>query len=391
MELTEAELTARPHELLAELRAAAAAHRFAVGPGMEGWMITGYDDARQALADPRLTKKAFATNSPFPVLVDKAVSQHMLNADPPDHMRLRKLASAAFTARRVDGLRPRVQEITDELLDALAGRETADIIDDFAFPLPFTVICELLGVPQVDRASFRGWSNAIVTSSQADPGAMGDAVTSIAAYSRELIADKRRKPDDALLSALIDATDSGDRLTEDELTSLVFLLLVAGHETTVNLIGNALYLLLQRPETAAALAADATLMPAAIEEVLRFESPVKTSTFRMTEEPVTYGGQTIPAGQIVAISLLSANHDGAVFAEAEAFDPARARTQQNLAFGYGIHYCLGAPLARLEGEIAVGSLLRRFPGMRLEGSLDGLQWRPGILLRGLEHLPVRLS
>ncbi|MBB5869697.1 cytochrome P450 [Allocatelliglobosispora scoriae] len=394
MDFSEAELTANPHEVLTRLREAGPVHRFDLMPGTDGWLITGYDDARRALTDPRLSKTAMINGrlggGVFPAEIQRAISLHMLNADPPDHTRLRRLVSAAFTARRMEGLRPRVQEITDALIADLAGRETADIIDDFAFPLPFTVICELIGVPQVDRDNFRAWSNTLVGGAT-DPEQAFHAITSMTSYVRGLVELKRSEPDDALLSAMIDVTDSGDRLSEDELTSLVFLLLVAGHETTVNLIGNAMFLLLSRPDDAAALRADESLLPAAVEEFLRYESPVKTTTYRMTTEPVTVGDVTIPADAIVIVSLLSANHDSGTFADAEVFDPARVDAQQHIAFGYGIHYCLGAPLARLEGQIAVGSLLRAFPALAPAEPLDELTWRPGILLRGLNHLPVRLS
>ncbi|NUT34734.1 MAG: cytochrome P450 [Hamadaea sp.] len=390
MTSTADEQTASPHDQLAHLRSTGPVHPVPIGPGMTGWLITGYADARRALTDPRLSKGALAGMSPFPVDVRAAMSEHMLNADPPDHTRLRRLVSAAFTARRIDGLRPRIQEITDDLLAALDGRDEADVIDDFAFPLPFQVICELVGVPDVDRDAFRGWSNTMVAGPAAAPEEMFAAVSQCADYLAELIARKRAEPDDALLSGLIEASDAGDRLTGDELSSLVFLLLLAGHETTVNLIGNAVYLLLQRPELAARLRADESAMPAAIEEFLRYESPVKSSTLRMAVEPVQVGDAVIPAGDIAIISLLSANRDAEAFTDADTFDPERADTSGHLAFGHGVHYCLGAPLARLEGQIAIGSLLRAFPGLRFAGDPAGLAWRPGLLMHGLVNLPVRL-
>jgi cytochrome P450 len=314
---------------------------------------------------------------------------HMLNADPPDHTRLRRLVSAAFTARRMEGLRDRVQEITDELLDAMALKETADVIDDFAFPLPFLVICELIGVPADDRETFRTWSNTIMAGVAASGPETVEAITAMTAYVKDLVELRRSEPDDALLSGLIEASDTEDRLTGDELTSLVFLLLIAGHETTVNLIGNAIYLLLDRPAEAAALRADESLLPRAIEEVLRYESPVKTATFRMSTEDVQVGDVTIPAGSLVLISLLSAHRDGATFPDPDEFRLDRDEAQ-HVAFGYGVHYCIGAPLARIEGQIAIGSLLRRFPAMSPAVPLAELGWRPGILLRGLDHLPVQL-
>ena len=252
------------------------------------------------------------------------------------------------------------------------------------------MICELIGVPEVDRDAFRGWSNTMVAGPAAPPEQMYAAVAATADYLADLLARKRAEPDDALLSSLIDMSDAGDRLTADELSSLVFLLLLAGHETTVNLIGNAVVLLSQQPERAAALRADDTLLPGAIEEILRYESPVKNATIRLAVEPVTVGDVTIPAGEIAVISLLSANRDAEAFGRADDFDPARADAAGHLAFGHGIHYCLGAPLARLEGQVAVGALLRRFPAMRLAVPPEQLEWRPGLLMHGVAHLPVRL-
>jgi cytochrome P450 len=396
MRSTADDQTASPHETLAQLRAAAPAHQIPIGPAATGWLITRYADAKRALNDPRLSRRALqdlmeAGGSPFPVEVRAAMSKHMLNADPPEHTRLRRLVSASFTARRLEGLRPRIEQITAELLNQLAGRPEADVIDDFAFPLPFQVICELIGVPEVDRDAFRGWSNTMVAGPAAPPEQMYAAVAATADYLVDLLDRKRAEPDDALLSSLIEASDAGDRLTGDELSSLVFLLLLAGHETTVNLIGNAVLLMLREPERAAALRADETLLPGAIEEILRYESPVKNATIRLAVEPVTFGDVTIPAGDTVVISLLSANRDAEAFSGADDFDPARPEAAGHLAFGHGIHYCLGAPLARLEGQVAVGALLRRFPAMRLAVPQEQLEWRPGLLMHGVAHLPVSLE
>ncbi|WP_117212722.1 cytochrome P450 family protein [Allorhizocola rhizosphaerae] len=386
-----------PHIMLAALREAGPVHEIPFPPTETGtaWLITRYAEARRALNDPRLAKGPLQDSplqaaNPLPPETLRAISRHMLDADPPDHTRLRRLVSAAFTARRIEGLRPRIRAISDELIGALAGRDRADLIDDFAFPLPFQVICELIGVPQVDRTSFRAWSNVIVAGDAAPGEEESHAITSMVAYVRELVERRRAEPDDALMSGLIRASDAGDRLDRDELTSLVFLLLIAGHETTVNLIGNAMYLLLGRPEQAAALRADPALIPGAVDEFLRYESPVKVSTLRIATDPVTIAGTTIPAGAVVMISLMAANRDDSVFPEADELQPTRADAQQHLAFGHGVHYCLGAPLAKLEGEIAIGALLAHFPGMRAALPLSELEWRPGMLLRGLRHLPVHL-
>jgi cytochrome P450 len=387
------EATSDPHPIYARLREAAPAHEIPLAADFTAWMITRYDDARRALNDPRLSKDMrstpIRTGGGWPDELRAAMDSHMLSNDPPAHTRLRRLVSSVFTARRIADLRPDVQRISDELLDGLAGRDEVDLIGEYAFPLPLQVICELLGVPIDDRDSFRDWSNTIIASAlvQGDPLA---AATAMNDYVRELVARKRAEPDGALLSALISAVDDGDRLTEDELTSMVFLLLIAGHETTVNLIGNGLFLLLKHPDRMAALRADPLLTAPAIEEFLRIESPVKTATFRLATEPVEFDGVTVPAGAIVMVSLLSANHDPQAFADPEHLDLSRA-DNQHLAFGHGIHYCLGAPLARLEGDIAFTSLLERFPKLRSAQPLDELVWRPGALLRGLDRLPVTLN
>jgi cytochrome P450 len=386
---SEEAMTANPHPVFAAMRQSAAAHEIPIGPGVTGWMITRYEDVRRALTDPRLAKSPTTAVMP-PEMVKPGLSKHMLNADPPEHTRLRKLVSMAFTPRRMEEFRPRVQAISDSLIEALSGREVIDLIDDYAFPLPFQVICELIGVPMVDRDDFRAWSNLLLDQfAQGSPEA-AQAATSMVDYIGDLVARKRAEPDDALLSGLIAASDAGDKLDDDELTSLVFLLLVAGHETTVNLIGNAMYLLLGRPDQAKALRENAELIPAAVEEVLRFESPVKTATLRISVAPVEVGEVTIPPGQLVFISLLSANRDENAFSQPDELDLAR-REAQHLAFGHGIHFCLGAPLARIEAQIAVESLLRRYPEMTAETGLANVQWRPGLLLRGLVHLPVRLG
>jgi cytochrome P450 len=388
-DLADPRFQANPHPVYARWREQAPVCRVRLPSGLDAWLITRYDDARRALSDPRLSKAipvqppGVSSASPR---ISGPVSQHMLSADPPDHTRLRRLVSAAFTARRVEALRPRIEEITDELLDAIDGRDQVDLIDTFAFPLPIQVICELLGIPVADRDSFRAWSNIIVTGSQAAeqlPGAMQAMV----AYIRALIADRRAHGGDDLLAGLIEVRDQADRLTEDELTSMVFLLLIAGHETTVNLIGNGSFLLLSRPERWAQLRADPTLLPTAIEEFLRYEAPVEMATFRVAAEDLEIGGQRIAAGEPVLVVLLSANHDDR-FPHPEEVDLGRAQNP-HLAFGHGIHYCLGAPLARLEAQIAFGKLMTRFPGLRLAVPADELSWRPGLLLRGLHQLPVR--
>jgi cytochrome P450 len=353
--------------------------RQVLAPAGRVWLVTRYEDAKQALSDPRLSKQIFGG-------AGDALSQHMLGADPPDHTRLRRLVSAAFTSRRIESLRPRIEQITDELLDELTGKDQVDLIDAFAFPLPIQVICELLGVPADDRDAFRTWSNVIVGGA-AYRNDVPAAMTALLGYIRALIAERRAQPGDDLLSGLIQVRDEADRLSEDELSSMVFLLLIAGHETTVNLIGNGTFLLLREPARWERLRDDPALLPSAIEEFLRFDGPVAVSTERLTTEPVTFGDTTIPAGEIVLVGLHSANRDEARFPGAGEL---RLDREQNshLGFGHGIHYCLGAPLARLEAQIAFTKLLERCPGMRLAVPAETLTWRPGVLLRGLHSLPV---
>ena len=382
---------ADPHPVYARWRRDTPVRRVRLPSGVTAWLVTRYDDARQALTDPRLSKArpvGQATESALPPPIGAAVSRHMLSADPPDHTRLRRLVAGAFTARRIEALRPRIGEITDDLLAAMAGQDQVDLIDAFAFRLPIQVICELLGVPAADRDSFRTWSNSIVSGSLARdrlPGAMQAMV----AYIRDLIAERRAHPGDDLLSGLIGVRDDQDRLSEDELSSMVFLLLIAGHETTVNLIGNGTYLLLEKRERWDRLLADPGLLPSAIEEFLRFEGPVGTATFRVAVSDLELGGVTIRAGDPVLVALLAADRDEQRFPDGDELRLDRG-LNPHLAFGHGIHYCLGAPLARLEAQVAFGGLLRRFPDLRPAVPVGSLTWRPGVLLRGLDRLPVVL-
>jgi cytochrome P450 len=374
-----------------QLRRAGAVRSIQLRTGATGWLVTRYDDVRRALAHPQLSKAGAVspTGDPEPsVEIQQSLARHMLTTDPPDHTRLRRLVSSAFTPRRVEALRPRVWAIAGDLLASLAGRHRADLIDEFAFPMPLQVICELLGVPVSDQVAFRGWSTTIV----AGPAARGElptAMESMLSYIRQLIDDKRRNPADDLLSDLIAVSDAGDRLTRDELSSTAFLLLMAGHETTVNLIGNGAYHLLTHPAQRRLLAEEPTLLPAAVEEFLRYEGPVHLASFRVTTADIELGGQHIPTGQPVLVSLLSANRDEDRFAHPGQLNITRT-DNHHLAFGHGIHFCLGAPLARMEGQVAFAALLRRHPHLRLAHPDRPPTWRPGLLMRGLAHLPVIL-
>lgn len=378
------------HEVLSGLRRDSPVMEMSLPTGATTWLVTRYADAQRALTDPKLGKTTsaggFSYRDMVPLDVAKAVSRHMLTINPPDHTRIRRLVSGAFTARRVAEFRPRIEELAQRLLDEMSSGDQLDLIDNFAFPLPIQVLCELLGVPTEDQASFRRWSDAIV-SGGVNPAGLPPALISIVAYIRELLVAKRQRPADDLLSALIEVQDNDDRLTDDELISMVYLFLIAGHETTVNLIGNGTLLLLAEPDRWARVVAEPELIPNAVEELLRYEGPVQSSTFRTALATTEIGGQTIPEGAFVLVSLLSANRDSERFPDADRLDLDRPATP-NLAFGHGIHYCLGAPLARLEGQIAFHALTRRFPKMRLAVPVEEILWRPGLLLRGLTALPV---
>ncbi|MFB6671123.1 cytochrome P450 [Streptomyces sp. NPDC056390] len=379
--------TADPYPVYEELRARGPVHRVRLpkpADDGEAWLIVGHEEARAALTDPRLVKSPAKLG--FSGLDEELIGTHLLITDPPHHTRLRSLVTRAFTARRVESLRPRIQHITDDLLDAMLPLGRADLVESFAFPLPLTVICELLGVPDIDRADFRRMSNEVVAPSDRD----GEYATfvELAAYLRDLIEDKRASaPADDLLGALIRTTaEDGDRLSPDELCAMAFILLIAGHETTVNLIASGVRALLTHPDQLAALRADMTLIGGAVEEMLRYEGPVENATYRFTVEDTEVGGTVIPGGSAVLVGLAAADHDPERFPEPDRFD-IRRDARGHIAFGHGLHHCLGAPLARLEGQIALRTLLDRAPALALDGPAD--DWLPGMLIRGVRSLPVR--
>jgi cytochrome P450 len=385
-----------PHRLYELLRAQEPVRKVTMMRGLEVWLVTSYEDVRGALADPRLGKDAERVRELAQLQLaqrgivrdgfDASLSAHMLNADPPDHTRMRRLVNKAFTSRTVARLKPRIEQITDELLDGMAGKDSVDLLDALAFPLPITVICELLGVPSDDRDDFRVWSNILLSSDTGDQ--VPEAAAKMAEYLTKLVASKRATPTEDLLTELVEATEDGDRLSEEELVGMAFLLMVAGHETTVNLIGNGVLHLLRSPDQLAALRADPDLLPAAVEEILRLDGPVNIATIRFATEPITLGGQDIPAGDFVLVALSSANRDPDKFTNPDALDLTRP-AGGHMAFGHGIHYCVGAPLARLEGQIALGKLIARFPDLTLAAEPDELVWRNSTLMRGLRKLPVR--
>jgi cytochrome P450 len=388
-----------PFPLFAEVREQGPVHAVTLADGHDAWLVVGYDEARAALNNPLLSKDmhaALATGAGVVAegLPGPAFARHMLSVDPPDHTRLRRLVSAAFTPRRVESLRPRVQGIVDDLLDemAAAGPDARiDLVGAFAFPLPFTVICELLGVPEPDRAALgRGLTALLVpTSTAAEYARAKEASDAVVAMLEALVEGKQRAPGDDLVSGLISARDGEERLTTQELLSTIFQLIVAGHDTTASLIGNSVVALLSHPEQIERLRADPGRIHGAVDELLRFDAPVPHSTFRYAVAPVDIGEATIPAGAQVIICLAAADRDAGHYESPDVLDIDRTESR-HLAFGHGIHHCLGAPLARIEGQLALGTLLRRFPELRLAVPADELHWGhgDGLVLRGLSELPV---
>ena len=383
-----------PHSLYRRLSAQAPAHRVEIWGEGHAWLVTRYAEARALLADPRLSKNWQGLTGFFPPANHdphrSLLNSHMLQQDPPDHTRLRKLLTKAFTAGSVRRMRPNIEAIADELLDriavAAADDPVVDLIQSYAVALPLGVIGSLLGVPPADRDRFRRLVEPSLIS--IDPAELATAENALIELLNGLIAQKRRLPADDLLSALVHTSDVDDVLSPDELLSTAYLLILAGYETTVNLIGNGVLALLRNPSQLAALREDPWLMPSAVEEFLRFESPLNTATMRFTTEPVRVDDVEIPAGQLVLVALLGANHDFRQFDHPDRLDVSRD-PNPHLAFGHGIHHCLGAPLARLEGEIAIGRLLARFDRITLDDNVI-LQYRNSTLMRGLTALPVHL-
>ncbi|MGW1929784.1 cytochrome P450 family protein [Streptomyces sp. NPDC001919] len=401
------EFASDPYPAYAWLREHAPVHRTTLPSGVEAWLVTRYGDARQALADQRLSKNpAHHDESPhakgktgIPGERKAELMTHLLNIDPPDHTRLRRLVSKAFTPRRVAEFTPRVQELTDRLIDGFVEKGSADLIHEFAFPLPIYAICDLLGVPEEDQDDFRDWAGMMIRHGGGPRGGVARSVKKMRGYLAELIHRKReglrQEGADDLISGLIKASDHGEHLTENEAAAMAFILLFAGFETTVNLIGNGMYQLLRHPEQrellqASVAAGETGLLESGIEELLRYDGPVEMATWRYATEPLTIGGQDIPAGDPVLVVLAAADRDPERFDGPDVLDLAR-RDNQHLGYGHGIHYCLGAPLARLEGQTALATLLTRLPDLRLAADPAELRWRGGLIMRGLRTLPVEFS
>lgn len=393
-----------PYPAYAWLREHEPVHRTTLPSGVEAWLVTRYADARATLADPRLSKNPIHHSEVahakgkvgIPGERGADLMTHLLNIDPPDHTRLRRLVSKAFTPRRVAAFAPRVQELTDRLIDDFQARGEADLIHEFAFPLPIYAICDLLGVPREDQDDFRDWAGMMIRHGGGPRGGVARAVKRIRAYLADLIHRKRESlrevGADDLISGLIRASDHGEHLTENEAAAMAFILLFAGFETTVNLIGNGIYALLRDPAQGDRLRralneGDEGVLASGVEELLRYDGPVEIATWRFATEPVVIGGERIAAGEPVLVVLAAADRDPERFDAPDVLDLSRT-DNQHLGYGHGIHYCLGAPLARLEAQTAIGTLLRRLPDLRLAVEPEDVRRRGGLIMRGLRELPV---
>ncbi|MFI1767597.1 cytochrome P450 [Streptomyces sp. NPDC020800] len=389
-----------PHTVYAHLRDAAPVCPMRPPHGNETYLITRYDDARAALADPRLSKDMYGAMDAYRrIFGDSSVAldDNMLNSDAPKHTRLRRLVNSAFTPRRVEALRPKIQDVVRGLLDECPTREPFDLLPAFAFPLPIVVLCDLLGVPPQERSRMQDLSSAVARSGFDEEArrAQQKAEEDLHAYFSDLIAAKRRRPGDDLLSALTAVRGDDGGLTENELVSTAFLLMFAGHKTTAYLIGNAVHHLLSHPGQLRAVRENRELMRAAVEELVRYDGSVESGTFRYATEDVEYSGTRIPKGALVQIAISSANRDPLKFDAPDELNVMRPGNAQDahLGFGHGSHYCLGAPLARLEMQLALTGLFDRFPRATLADPRGEARWLevPFPAFRGLAELPVVLD
>ena len=396
LNIVSAEFKADPFPLLARLRASDPVYRTSLPDKTAVWLLTRYDDVTALLRDERFTKhrrsaltKEQLRKLPWTPPMFRPLERNMLDLDPPDHTRLRSLVHKAFTPALVEQMRSRTQTIADDLLDRVESRGEMDLIASFALPLPMTIITKILGVPAKDHDKFHKWSQAVVSLTSPSPTLrVLPSVWKFLRYLRQFFKLRRRDPQDDLVSALIKAEEAGDKLSEDELLAMVFLLLIAGHETTVNLIGNGTLALLENPNEMRKLQGEPSLMKPAIEELLRYTAPVFTTSERYALDNAIVHGVTIPRGEMTLGVIGSANRDEAVFDQPNELQITR-EPNKHLSFGQGIHFCLGAPLARMEAQIAFTTLLRRLPDLRLRNPASSLLWRPSIFLRGLASLPVK--
>ncbi|MDG4827976.1 cytochrome P450 [Solwaraspora sp. WMMD1047] len=375
--------------LYAELRRTEPLTRVRLPFGEAVWLATRHADVRTVLGDPRFSRAA-SIGRDEPRLTPRQLDGGILSMDPPEHTRLRRLVAKAFTARRVELLRPRTQQIADELLDAMAALgPPADLVEHFATPLPIQVICELLGVPFADRHLFHVWSEAIVSTTSLPPEQIREYLDNLYGYIGELVEQRRRAPTDDLICAMVRARDENqDRFTEEEVVRLAAGLLAAGHETTVTQLPNFAYVLLTHPAELARLRAEPALVPTAVEELMRYVPLGVASSFaRYATEDIEIGGVLVRAGEPVIGSLSSANRDETVFTDPDRLDLGR-QTNPHIGFGHGVHHCVGAQLARMELQVGIATLIRRFPDLRIAVPEPELRWKSGMIVRGLASLPV---
>lgn len=379
-----------PEPLLRRLRDEQPLVRVRLPYGEPTWLATRYEDVRTVLSDPRFSRALAVGRDEPRVRRYTGDGSTILSLDPPDHSRLRRLVSKAFTMRRVEDLRARAQEIADDLVDrVLAAGPPTDLVDDFALPLPITVICELLGVPVEDRQDFRVWSDAFLSTTRYTEQEVLDNVAAMRRYVAGLIVQRRVAAQDDLISGLVAARDEDDRLSEDELLSLIQAILIAGHETTATQIPNFVYVLLTHPAQLAELRSDLDLVPRAVEELMRYVPlGAGAGIARYAAEDVTLSGVTVHAGEPVVASLPSANRDPAIYPEPDRLDLHRQTPAPHVGFGYGPHHCLGASLARMELQVALRTLLTRLPELRFAGTDDDVTWKQGLSTRGPEHLQL---
>jgi cytochrome P450 len=416
IDLSDPEYREHAFERYEEMRARCPVSRAIITSGQGGadeqaifnrplWLVTDYEEGSRALLDRAITVEMTSVLTPEQLAQMpetppefQPLMRNILNVDPPEHTRLRKLVQPSFTASAIEKLRPRIQQIVDDLLDAAetvaaergerAPDRQMELISQFSYPLPITVICDMLGIPPQDREQTRHWSENLLSAQS--PERMEEIRRNIGefiTYLRDLFARKRETPEDDLISQLLQVEVEGDRLTEDEVLAMVFILFVAGHITTVNLIANGVFALLTNPEQAAKLRSDPSLVVNAVEEVLRYYGPAETTTPRFAGEDVELGGQAIAKGDPLLVVLAAADRDPARFADPQAFDITRGDANRHIAFGKGIHACLGAPLARLEGQVALATLFRRYPDLRLAVPESEITWAPSFL-RSLTALPL---
>jgi cytochrome P450 len=403
LDIASSDFKADPWLACAHLRAAQPVARVPVRVHFgreEAYLITRYDDAAMVLRDEHFVKDVRSARHtsdlgvPWMPRAIKPLAHTMLDSDGAEHRRLRSLVRDTFAPKHIAHLEPRVRELVGTLLDRMAAAARVDLVADLALPLPLTVISELLGVPDRDRLRFRRWFSSLIDASASSRPNLSlllkvPDIFAMMRFLRRLVAERRAHPGEDLVSRLAHTEEDGDRLTEDELVAMLGILLIAGYETTVNLIATGTLLLLQHPDQLARLREEPALIESAVEELLRLATPVDVATERYAGEEVELAGVTIPRGALVLVAIVSANADGTRFPDPERLDVSRGENR-HLAFGLGPHYCLGAPLARMEARVALEALIQRFPHLRLAMPAEQLHWRPGVSLRSLVSVPVSL-